>query len=451
MAIFDFFRKRDNSNEATPQPAAPATDNQLQADDVLLKALMRGDPITREQAMTIPAVSAAVDYISNTIASMPIKLYRYVESTGTVKSMDDDTRVRLLNGDTGDTMDAYQMKKAAIEDYLMGSGGYIYIRRHLNEVTGLIHVSDCYVAPQIINPNPLHKDYALFVYDQQFELFDFIKILRNTTTGAYGVGLTEEVAKALQTAYATLVYQLNSVQNGGSKKGFLKSQRKLGQDEIDTLKRAWRNLYSANNTENVVVLNNGLEFQEASSSSVEMQLNQNKQTLTDEIKSIFHIYYDDKNAERSYYRTFKEAIYPIIRAFETALNRDLLLEREKKNYYFEFDVKEILRVNIRERYEAYKLAKETGFMTINEIRRAENMERVEGMDVINVGLASVLYDVNSHKYYTPNVDKVTDPNDGHTGTSDNPDEATQKEDQHLLEEDINHEEYTQEEEEGNVE
>jgi len=448
MAIFDFLRKRDNSNEATPQPAAPVVQS---PDDVLLKALMQGDPITREQAMTIPAVSAAVDYISNTIASMPIKLYRYVESTGTVKSMDDDPRVQLLNGDTGDTMDAYQMKKAAIEDYLMGSGGYIYIRRNLNRVTGLIHVSDDYVSPQIINPNPLHKDYALFVYDQQFELFDFIKILRNTTTGAYGVGLTEEVAKALQTAYATLVYQLHSVKNGGNKKGFLKAQRKLGQDEVDTLKAAWRRMYSGENTENVVVLNNGIEFQEASNSSVEMQLNQNKQTLTDEIRSIFHIYYEDKNAERSYYRTFKEAIYPIVKAFETALNRDLLLEREKKSYFFEFDVKEILRVNIKERYEAYKLAKETGFMTINEIRRAENMERIEGMDVINVGLASVLYDVNSHKYYTPNVDKVTDPNDGHTGTSDNPDKATQEEDKHLIEEDINHEEYTQEEEEGNVE
>ena len=449
MALFDFLRKRADSNETAPAPEPQPPVNVAPAEDVLLKALLQGDPITREQAMTIPAVSASVDYISNTIASMPIKLYRYVESTGTVKSMDNDPRVQLLNGDTGDTLDAFQMKKATVEDYLMGTGGYIYIRRHRNEVTGLIHVSDCYVSPQIINPNPLHKDYALFVYDQQYELFDFIKVLRNTTTGAYGIGLTEEVAKALQTAYATLVYQLFTVQNGGNKKGFLKSQRRLGQDEIDTLKRAWRQLYSTN-TENVVVLNNGLEFQEASNSSVEMQLNQNKQTLTDEIKNIFHIYYDDKNAERSYYRTFKEAIYPIVKAFETALNRDLLLEREKKSYFFELDVKEILRVNIKERYEAYKLAKETGFMTINEIRRAENMERVEGMDVINVGLASVLYDVNSHKYYTPNVDKVTDPNDGHTGTSDEPDAATKAEDKHLIEEDINHEEYTQEEEDGNV-
>jgi hypothetical protein len=87
-----------------------------------------------------------------------------------------------------------------------------------------------------------------------------------------------------------------------------------------------------------------------------------------------------------------------------------LLEKEKKNMFFEFDVKEILKANIKERYEAYKLAKETGFMTLNEIRIAENMEFIEGMDVINVGLSAVLYDTNSHKYFTPNTNSTTDLN-----------------------------------------
>ena len=94
-----------------------------------------------------------------------------------------------------------------------------------------------------------------------------------------------------------------------------------------------------------------------------MQLNESKNTLNDEINNIFHISSD-------FYETFKKAIYPIVRAFETALNRDLLLEKEKNKYFFEFDVKEILRANIKERYDAYKLAKETGFMTLNDIRGA---------------------------------------------------------------------------------
>ena len=163
-------------------------------------------------------------------------------------------------------------------------------------------------------------------------------------------------------------------------------------------------MYQSADAENVVVLNNGLQFQEASASSTEMQLNESKRTLSDEINGIFHISDD-------FDKTFKLAIYPIVKAFETALNRDLLLEKEKKNHYFEFDVKEIVRASLKERYEAYKLAKETGFMTVNEIRRAENMNWIEGMDVINVGLGAVLYDVNTHKYYTPNTDSVSSPND----------------------------------------
>ena len=267
-----------------------------------------------------------------------------------------------------------------------------------NEVTGLYYVENIYIS-FLKNYKPIFKDYAIIVEGQQYYPFEFIKLLRKTQDGAEGVGLCVELSKALETAYQTLLYQLGLVKSGGNKKGFLKSQRKLGQDEIDVLKKAWKNLY-ANNENNVVVLNNGLEFQEASNSSVEMQLNESKKTLQEEINNIFHIQDD-------FYETFKQAIYPIVKAFETALNRDLLLEKEKKNYFFTFDVKEIIKANIRERYEAYKLAKEVGLMTINEMRKEENMNFIEGLDVINVGLGAVLYDTNTHQYYVPNKNETS--------------------------------------------
>ena len=365
--------------------------------DVLLKALITGETITREKALTLPAVSGAVDFISNSVASMPVKLYK--RKQGTVEEVEDDTRVRLLNGDTGDTLDAFQLKKAMVEDYLLGKGGYCYIERKRNDVIALRYVEDIFVTV-LKNYKPIFKDFVILVEGQEYKPYDFIKLLRNTKDGASGVGITVEVSKTLETAYQTLIYQLGLVKSGGNKKGFLKSQRKLAQEEINVLKAAWKNLYQ-NNDESVVVLNNGLEFQEASNSSVEMQLNESKKTLMDEINDLFHIYPSDFD------KTFKEAIYPIIKAFETALNRDLLLEKEKKNHFFEFDVKEIIRASLKERYESYKLAKETGFMTLNEIRRAENMNYIEGLDVVNVGLGAVLYDTNTHKYYTPNTDSQT--------------------------------------------
>lgn len=403
MGLFDFMKKRDDE----PTTPAPVQQEQvMQCNDVLLQALLNSETITRDKVMTLPLVNSAVDFISSTIASMPVKLYK--QKQGKVEEITDDNRTRYLNSDTGDTLDGYQLKKAMVSDYLLGKGGYCYIQRERNEVTGLFYVSDQNITVMLYSNDAIHKDYQLLVNAQSYEQFDFIKLLRNTKDGASGVGLTVEVSRALETAYQTLLYQLGMVSTGGNKRGFLKAQRRLAQDEIDTLKRAWRNLYGNGNRENVVVLNNGIEFQEASATAVETQLNESKRTLGDEINSLFHIYPTDFD------RTFKEAIYPIVKAFETALNRDLLLEKEKSKLFFEFDVKEIIRANIKDRYEAYKLAKDTGFMTLNEIRRAENMEWVEGLDVVNVGLSAVLYDVNTHTYYTPNTNAVGDPTEGAT-------------------------------------
>ena len=400
MGLFDRLIKRDTTTETeTTQTTEPSTQV---ATDVLLQALLNSETITREQALTLPAVAGAVNLISNMIASMPIKLYKYKQ--GKIESVEDDTRVKLLNGDTGDTLDAWQLKNALVQDYLMDKGGYCYIRKNRNEVTGLFYVKPVYVQT-IPNFKPIFKDYQILVLGEEHYKHEFIKLLRNTKDGATGIGLTEEVGKAIETAFDTLLYQLNMVKSGGNKKGFLKSQRKLGQDEINVLKRAWNNLFT-NSKENVVVLNNGLEFQESSNNAVEMQMNESKKTLNDEINNLFHIYPND------FYETFKQAIYPIIKAFETALNRELLLEKEKKNMFFEFDIKEIIKANVKERYESYKIAKETGWLSYNEIRRMENLDRIEGYDVANVGLGAVLFDFNTSEYYTPNTDTVTSPSDG---------------------------------------
>lgn len=384
MGLFN--RNKRDAETPAPEP---------QVSDVLLRALLAGEPVTRQKAMMLPAVSAAVDFITSTIACMPVRLYK--ETKGVVAEVTNDSRVTMLNGDTGDTLDGYQLKKAMVEDYLMGKGGYCYIARSRNDVTGLYYVSTDNVTINI-NSDPIYKDFDIIVGANTYKPFDFIKLLRNTKDGASGVGLTVEVAKALETAYQTLIYQLSLVKSGGNKRGFLKAQRKLGQEEIDTLKRAWSRLY-ANSEENVVVLNNGVDFQEASSTSTEMQLDENKKTLTDEINNIFHIKSD-------WEETFKFAIYPIIRAFETALNRDLLLESEKKKYYFAFDTKEIIKANIKERFEVYQLAKQCGLMTINEMRQAENMNAIDGMDILNLGLDSVLYNTQTGEIYTPNTDST---------------------------------------------
>ena len=389
MAFTDLFKKREAQPENVREDTSPS--------DVLLTALIRGSKLSKEQVLTIPAVESNIDFICNSIASMPVRLYK--RTGGKVKEIENDSRVKLLNCDTGDTLDAYQLKKALVEDYFLTTGGYCYIERARNEVTGLYYVANEFV---VVNYNfkPIYKDYTLYVESKTYKPYDFIKLLRNTKTGAFGVSIIDELSTALETAYQTQLYQLGLVKTGGNKRGFLKSDKKLGQAEIDALKTAWRNLY-ANNNESVVVLNNGLDFKESANTSVEMQLNESIKTLKEQIDDIFHISADFND-------TFKFAIYPVIKAFETALNRDLLLEKEKGKYFFEFDVKEIIRASIKERYEVYRMSKECQMTTLNERRRMENLGEIEGGDVIDFGLGAVLYNVKTGQYYTPNTDSTKD-------------------------------------------
>lgn len=368
-------------------------DQSVQLDDVLLSALLNNETITREKALTLPAVSGAVDFISGSIASMPVKLYKY--RNGKVEEVQRDSRVRMLNGDTGNTLDGFQTKKAMVEDYLLGKGGYCFIQRdRQNIVTALKYIPDIDVTVWS-NSDPMNRFVQFYVGTNKIYPWNMVKLLRNTKDGASGNGLTEEISKALETAYSTLVYQLGLVKTGGNKKGFLQAERRLGKEEIDMLKEAWKRLYT-NNTDNVMVLNNGIKFQESSNSSVEMQLNESKKTLQDEINGVFHIHSD-------FNLTFKEAIYPIVKAFETALNSTLLLEKEKKNFFFEFDTKEIVKATIKERFDAYKVAKDTGLMTINELRRMENLNYIDGLNILDFGLGSVMYDTEKHEYFIPNT------------------------------------------------
>ena len=387
MKLFNF-RKRN-----IEEPAQTAN-------DVLLSAILSQDSISCEQALNIPAVARCVNLISETVSMIPIKLYREEITGGKRKTVEvTDSRCDLLNEDTKDTLDGAQFKKALVRDYLLNGNAYAYINKQRNSVKSLHYVDSKNITINQ-NFNPIFKDYNILVHGQTYKPFEFLKILRATKDGARGSGIVEENGELLKVAYTTLKFEQNLVSTGGNKKGFINAKNRLTKEAIDALKAAWYKFYS-NNDENVIILNEGLTFQEASNTSVEMQLNESKKSMSDSILEIFGV-----PTDWSWETFIKTAIMPILATFECALNRDLLLEKEKKFFYFAFDTKEIIKGDIKTRFEAYKAALESNLMQIDEVRYLENLEPL-GLNFIKLGLQDVLFNPVTKEVYTPNTNQIT--------------------------------------------
>lgn len=377
------------------------TEIEPQADDPLLRALLGNEALSRQDALKISSVNT----IANMIASIPIKLYRR-GSDGSAKEVREDPRLRLLNEETGDTLTAKQMWKAAVVDRFLGKGGYIYINRVRGEPKSLHYVKEEYV--QIIrNPDVIFKDYDILVQGKRYYPFDFIKILRNTRDGAAGEGLISDSELILRVLFSSLKFERGLVERGGNKKGFVQATRRLAKDAIKELKSAWKKMYTTS-SDNVVILNEGLEFKEASNTSVEMQLNENKLTNSKEIYGLMGVpekIITGSASGQDSANFIKAAVNPILEEIAAAINRELLLESEKGSLFFAHDTTDVLKGDVKSRYEAYKMAIDGHFLTVDEVRIKEKLPPT-GMDFIKLGLDSVLFDTESKQFYVPNTDRT---------------------------------------------
>lgn len=399
MGLFNRNKKKPEIREDTQVDASVIS-------DPLLRALIGGEGVDRDTIMNIPAISACVNMIADTVSSLKIKLYR--KDKDRIEEVTDDHRTFLLNEDTGDTLDAVQFKKAMITDMFLGRGGYAYVNRVSGEVISIHYVEEQKIGFHK-NCDPIFKDYMLEVGGRTYNPWQFITLLRNTRNGCYGRSIIAESPELWDIIYSSQQYEKTLVKKGGNKKGFLKAKNKVAAEVMQKLKEAFRKLYS-NNSESVVVLNDGLEFQESSNTSVEMQLNENKETNNKDACKVFLIpptIINGNPSEEDKKQYYQGCILPILTRFATAINRAMLLEDEKSTMFFAFDDTDLTKGDIEKRFEAYKIALDSGFMQLDEVRKKEKLPAF-GLDFIKLGLQDVIYYPKENKIYTPNTNKLSE-------------------------------------------
>lgn len=387
------------SKKETTEKRDMTIENSGLAADIMY-AKLYGNSVDTDLAMQIPSVSRCVNMIASAVAMLPVKMYR--KSGSKVEEITDDPRIVMLNSVTGDTISADEMRFSMVKDYLLRGAAFAYIGREYGSPNKLFFVPEKYVAVQKNVNDVIYKHFTYSVQGKTYYPYQMLKVLRSTDGFGKGKGIVQENPLILDTAYNMLKFQKNQLMKGGNKKGFLKAEKTLAKPSIEEVKAAWARLYSNENTESMVFLNNGVDFKEISSTAVEMQINQNMQTANAEIMKLFGttdgILSDD---------TVKNAVMPVIDAFEAAYDNDLLLEEERGTVYFAFDTRELTRGDIQKRYNAYAVALQQNFMQLDEVRELEDLPPL-GFNYIKLGLNDVLLDTKSGKVYTPNTNAMVD-------------------------------------------
>lgn len=354
--------------------------------------------VTRQQALSVPAVASALFLISGIIAGIPVRMYK--REGNTIAEILDDERIKLLNIETNSILGAYETKQAMINDLIMEGACYCYIGKNGNSAESLQYLPKHRVS-LLDNGKLIDRQIYYLVDGNYYDNFNIMSAVRNCSDGVHGRGLLDDNAMHISSMYNALVYE-NGVISKGVRKGFLKSEGRLTVKALEALKKAWRYMTSKLGTSDVIVLNKGITFESADSTAVENQLNESKQTNADLIYKIFG--FTDKTFidEKAFNIFVKTTIMPIVNCFIEAINRSLLLEIEKGSYYFSLDMNDLLKADMLTRFNAYKTALESNWINVDEIRKREDLSPM-GIDFVSMNLANVFYYPKTKKVYTPNT------------------------------------------------
>lgn len=221
MGLFNFFKKEKREFSSI-------NSNQ---DDLtkILEGSTETPTITREMAMQIPSLKAGIGFIADLVSSLEIKLYKVTDNK--VETISDDYRLKLLNDETGDMLNSYQMKQSLIRDFIIAGNGYVYLNKDRNRIISIHYVEPSRVS---VTPNvdPIFKDGQLIVNGVLYDNYDFIIFAKNTINGLNGKGLLDENSDILELAYNTLAFANSNIKAGGIKRGVVKSSKKLERETL---------------------------------------------------------------------------------------------------------------------------------------------------------------------------------------------------------------------------
>ncbi|PEX92584.1 phage portal protein [Bacillus cereus] len=349
--------------------------------------------IDEKQALSIPAVKASVDLISNSISQLPIYLYTENEVDGSIEKIKNDQRTNLFNHSANKYDTAQTLKRQLVQDYLLRGKAYIYKR----EDNQLVLLPAKNVLEEVYTEDYISVIKKEYIYNgmQTLTIDESQVIVIDSGTN----GILYDNGELLRVALGQLAYQNSLLQNGALPIGILKSASRLTQTAIDRLRVSWEGLYTGpKKAGRTIILEEGLDYSPISLRPDEMQMTEGNKQMISEIARIFNLPESMINSSANKYNSLEQnnltflqsTLSPIITSIEASLDKQLLSDIEKQlGFYFRFDTSELLRTTEEEKVRVIEAAFKGGFLSFNEARHKFDLKPVE-KDYFSLSIGQVL-------------------------------------------------------------
>lgn len=350
--------------------------------------------VTRSVAEKIGALNQGLLLIADTVAGLPIYLYKRDNDGNRERQI--DRRNRLLNQQSSPNSSAFNMKQNIVIDYLLHGNGFIDIERDaLFKIKALRHIPYHDV---ILNKSyQVNKRYEIYTYDYwgmtRVPTHDVLNVVRKPKDSELeGIGILKEGNTILSTAIGFEEYTKNSVESGFSAKAVVESEKPMTLESRRSLKESLGKFFGGyKNGAKAVVLDDGMKLKALNLSPADLELLNQKDFGIKDIARLLKLQpsmlgvatggmtYSNEKDNQLYF--LKNTIEPLLRLIEQTFNLYLLTEDEKEQgFFFEFNTQNMLRMSIADEIDMYVKATGGPIMTGNEARRRLNWSPIDGMD-----------------------------------------------------------------------
>ena len=359
-----------------------------------------GKRVNERSAMQMTAVYSCVRILAEAVAGLPLHLYRYKEDGGKEKALDHPLYL-LLHDEPNPEMSSFVFRETLMTHLLLWGNAYAQIIRNgRGEVMALYPLMPDRMAVDRDDKGQLYYEYTTSADDAPISKGSIVRLKPSDVLHIPGLGFDGLVGyspiamakNAIGMAIACEEYGSKFFANGAQPSGVLEHPGTI--KDPQRVRDSWMSQFGGSaNSNKIAVLEEGLKYTPISISPEQAQFLETRKFQLNEIARIFrvppHMVGDLEkssfsNIEQQSLEFVKYTLEPWLVRWEQSIQRTLFSADEKKRYFVRFNVEGLLRGDYASRMNGYAVGRQNGWMSANDIRELENLDRIpaeEGGDL----------------------------------------------------------------------